>query len=303
MTIGLLDISTVLHRIRHRKDNPELGETTLSIISKIKERLNLDRIVCIQDFGGSRFRVEAFPEYKAHRKEKELTKREEERLDELRVWNKNLELFNPFFLSGKIYGVEADDLIGILYWELKAQGYTPIAITVDKDFLSAIPYTSVFNWEKDRYCTLEDTYNLRRSKFLLYQALQGDATDNIKGVCGQKTALVLVDNFDSFKEMKEFNLTNTSDLVGITPYNKRYVLSALQKIKTEEGWNDLKLSYSLVKIFKSRNELNEEEACQYDKVLHNIKTWVQTNEITPELESFLWENNVPDLAYRLERLF
>lgn len=299
--IGLFDYSTLIHTLRHSTSSVNYGQSIIDTYKRMKQNLGLDMLIFVQDQGKSRFRYDLFPEYKAHRKAKELTEAEKASLAEMQIWNKNLKLFNDVIPSNRIQGVEADDLICMLYHLLKDE-YEIVPITVDKDFLSAIPASRIYNWKKSRYFSKEeDAYGFSPNKFLLSQALRGDSSDNIKGICGEKTAIILMNNFDNFKQIRDFE-GELDTLDGITRYNKHHIKKAIELLKTDEGWERLKLSYQLVKIFRDTKSCNEEEIQKYEEVVDMVKTWQPAEEISEDLEMFLWENDSGDLLLELEAL-
>lgn len=288
MNIILVDISTILHKVRHSKTKESYGIEIIETINKLNRKFRNSRVIMIQDFGGSRFRKDLYPEYKGHRIEKELSEKEIEELNKMKDWNINLPLFYPFFESYSIFGVEADDLCCILYTRLTQQGYNVIVATQDKDYLGLVPLEHLYNIVKERFYDEEDRHLLSRSQFKLYQGLFGDLSDNIKGVCGEKTAIILASNFTTYTDMRKFDGEVTS-LEGVTSRNKRYISDALNKLKTEDGWNNLKLSYKLTSIFKDTTNLNEEESTRFLEIESKILNYTKPSElyVTDELYNFL----------------
>lgn len=301
--LGLIDISGILHYIRHSKDQTSYGMGIFEYVKNLKQTLQLDKIILVQDYGKSTYRTEIYPEYKANRQEKELTKAEQDRLDDLRAWNENLVKFDFYFLAVKLFGVEADDLAGILFHRLHEE-YDVTVITVDKDFMTTIPLGYLFNWYKNKYFDLqEDRQGLSQHKFLLWQTLQGDAVDNIKGVCGKKTALILMNNFENFKEMRDFS-GDVNFLEGVTTRNRRFIIQALEDIKDDEVWDRLKLNYKLVKIFTSTDSLNPKDSAAFEEIVDTIRNWQPKDfEMNEEMEKFLWSIGEPMLIDFLQEIF
>ena len=293
-TIGLFDISTLLHTIRQSTKKEPFGQSILSCISHLKNTLGLDEIICIRDIGKSRYRLDIYPEYKSHRAKRELSPAETDRLILMKKYAENLHLFEGLFLTYGIEGIEADDSIGILYQQLKEE-YEVIPITTDKDYMTSIPLNSLYNWKKQRYFDrIEDRYDLSQARFLMLQTLMGDSTDGIPSFCGAKTALVLLQNFKGFNDMRNF-IGDVSSLEGITPHNKRYVVKALADIKTPEGWQQLKLNYKLVNIFTDLDGeyLTPDEKNQIEFILDDMRYKVNEGYsefiLSDELEEFLFQ--------------
>lgn len=303
-TIGLFDISTLLHTIRQSTKKEPFGQSILSCISHLKNTLRLDEIICIRDIGKSRYRLDIYPEYKSHRAKRELSPAETDRLVLMKKYADNLHLFEGLFLTYGIEGIEADDSIGILYQQLKEE-YEVIPITTDKDYMTSIPLNSLYNWKKQRYFDrIEDRYDLSQARFLMLQTLMGDSTDGIPSFCGVKTALVLLQNFKGFNDMRNF-VGDVDSLEGITPHNKRYVIKALEEIKTDKGWQQLKMNFNLVKIFTDIEgvQLNDIENNALYRIIEDIKCKVNEGYsefiITDELEEFLFQYE-PELLLQLE---
>lgn len=300
-TIGLIDISTILHPIRLSKQDKKFGCSIISQVEFLKKTLGLDLVVLVQDYGKSRYRLDLYPEYKGHRAKKELTPEEESKLELMKYWNMNLDKFPFLWKTSKIFEVEADDIIGMLYNDLSEQ-FEVVVCTTDKDLQNVIPHTNLYNISKERYFNLEDRKGLDRNRFIIFQTIAGDLVDNIPRFAGEKTAIVLANNFSSFKDMRNYN-GDINILKGVTPYNKRYVEKFIQDIKKLEVWNGLKENYKLVNIFKDISNLNEDELKEYTKLLTDIKeNNLPDFEISNELEDFLESVNEDELLLILEDL-
>ena len=144
-----------------------------------------------------------------------------------------------------ISGYEADDIIATL--ADKMQGQTPVrVVSGDKDLFQIVTdNTHVIRPGKEGLLDVEiDPERLRElsgltpDQFVDYQALMGDATDNVPGVTGvgKKTALKLILEFGS--------LDNTYD-------NLNSVKSASLRDKLARGKDQAYLSKKLVRLEKS----------------------------------------------------
>lgn len=301
--IVLVDISTILHRVRLSTKGEKYGVALLSTLDTLKRTFRGYDIHFIQDFGGSRYRKELSDIYKAHRTEKIMTEDEERKLAEFRKWNSNLDLFYPFLKCYKIFGVEADDIICTLYTRLKEQGYEVKCCTIDKDFMTSIPVEDLYNLSKQRFFNQEDDRKgLTRKQFKLFQGLLGDQTDNVNGICGEKTAIVLANNFSSYKAMREFE-GDVNNLVGLTSHNKRYIIKALESLKEEEIWEELKLTYNLINIFTDSSKYSEKEWEEYLEIENKIVSDEEVEYVISEdLEDFLEEMNEIEVLYLIEEM-
>lgn len=304
--LGLIDVSTILHPIRLAKAKKNFGIAIIQKVLELKETLKLEEIVLVRDYGKSRYRLELYPEYKGQRGLKELTPEEQTRLDLMKVWADNLDKFHFLWKAVYIPNVEADDILGVLYQDLKDK-YDVVVCTTDKDIQNVIPHSNLYNIGKERYFNLDDRKGLSKSKFGLYQILAGDAIDNIPSFLGEKSAIILADNFATFKEMKDYN-GDVNELRGISPYNRRYIVKFLEDIKDEDIWKDLegklKLNYKLINIFKDKSNLNAIELQKYDEILkHILEDDFSEFEISEELEDFLEAVGEIEIINVLEGLF
>lgn len=304
--LGLIDVSTLLHPIRLAKVKKNFGVALLQKVLELKETLKLEEIILVRDYGKSRYRLELYPEYKGQRGLKELTSEEQDRLNLMKIWSDNLDKFPFLWKSVYIPNVEADDILGILYQDLKDK-YDVIVCTTDKDIQNVIPHSNLYNIGKSRYFNLDDRKNLSKSKFGLYQILAGDAVDNIPSFLGEKSAIILADNFTTFKEMRDY-VGDVNELIGVSPYNRRYIIKFLEDIKDEDTWKvleeKLKLNYKLINIFKDKSNLNAFELQKYDEILKCIvEDEFSELEITEELEDFLEKVNEIELLNIIEDMF
>ena len=200
----------------------------------------------------------------------------------------NLHLFEGVFVDGSNWGVEADDMLGMLFNDSRLSEYDIIVSSSDKDLMTVIPFHKIYDMNKGRYKTIEDCLGFNMSQWLGFQSLAGDATDDIpklKGV-GKGTAFKLIDRYRSLTEVIKQapnDYTNEKD---------RYIKKALEQIATSEGKEVLKLSFKLVKIMKDTSLLNQQELKRYNDIVQNILNFkLQDNIISEELDSYLLESN------------
>ena len=106
-------------------------------------------------------------------------------------------------------GYEADDLIGTLVMEGRANGIPSTVITRDKDLAQLISKNDVF-WDfagkgKVTYDQIPEYFGVWPEQVADFLALAGDAVDNIKGVpgVGKKTATALLQHFGSIDKLYE----------------------------------------------------------------------------------------------------
>lgn len=140
--------------------------------------------------GGTNFRKEIYPEYKANR-----TAPKPKHLDDLRQWA--VQELNAEVATD---GLEADDLLGI------NQSDDTIICSLDKDLLQIPGYH--FSWEiNGKGWTRPDTFvtqtEIEGLRLFYEQCLKGDVSDNVKGIAGigNKKAQVILSKCHTEQDM------------------------------------------------------------------------------------------------------
>lgn len=148
------------------------------------------------------FRNDIYPEYKAQR---ELPPPElEAQFSACMRLCKALGL--PTFVDEKY---EADDIIGTLSRQARAQGFASVIVTSDKDLAQLINDGDLlWDFAKDRkldYAGVQDHFGVAPQQIVDYLALVGDKVDNIPGVAGigAKSASALLNHFGSLDQLYE----------------------------------------------------------------------------------------------------
>ena len=96
---------------------------------------------------------------------------------------------------------EADDYIATLTRLAQADGQSVVIVSRDKDLLQLLgPNDSLWDFAADQHMRVEDVpdkFGVRADQMLDYQALVGDAVDNIPGIAGigPKAAVALLNHF------------------------------------------------------------------------------------------------------------
>jgi DNA polymerase-1 len=184
MTTALIDGDIVAYRVACTCEDDDSDDYVFSKVDDI-----IDKITFYTDSdeyrvfltGSNNFRKAIYPEYKAHRPtEKPFWL---QKIREYLVKNWNAEICE---------GQEADDAMGINQTE------ETIICTIDKDLLM-IPGQH-YNFVKDEFQTV--TY-MDGLKHFYMQCLQGDRSDNIKGIpgIGPKKAERILEGCDSEYQM------------------------------------------------------------------------------------------------------
>jgi DNA polymerase-1 len=183
-----------------------------SLLDVIK-RERPDHLAVCFDKGGSKDRVEAYPEYKANR---DVTP------DAIKVavpyiYDILKAMHIPIMVKE---GFEADDVIGTLSKQAEKEGYQTFMVTPDKDFAQLVSenifmYRPMFGggyetWgipEVQKKFEVEDPLQV-----IDYLGMMGDASDNIPGLpgVGDKTAKKFIAAYGSMEGLLE----NTHELKG-----------------------------------------------------------------------------------------
>ncbi len=106
-------------------------------------------------------------------------------------------------------GFEADDVLATVAREAEALGGNCMVVTGDKDCRQLITdHVQVYNVRKDLYydaAALEEEWGVRPDQVVDYQALVGDAVDNVPGVAqiGPKAARELLEKYDTLDGILE----------------------------------------------------------------------------------------------------
>jgi len=147
--------------------------------------------------------------------------------------------YNAIVMEHNFY--EADDFIASAVEYAKTRGLCSYIMSTDKDMEQLIDeHTFIINYSNDNEIKninwFLEKYHFEPKYLLDYLALMGDASDNIPGVkgIGKKTAQDLIQNYTSIKNI----------------YQNIDKLKPAQQKKLENGKDDVRLSYALVKLNK-----------------------------------------------------
>ncbi|RKY06497.1 MAG: DNA polymerase I [Planctomycetota bacterium] len=170
--------------------------TLLGLIGRAKP----DMLVVAMDSASPSFRVDMYPEYKAHR-----PPMPEDLPAQIKQIERILEAMNIPML--RVDGWEADDIIGTLAKVATEKGIDTLICSKDKDMLQLLnEHVAAYDIKKDIITDtqkLMDDKGLSPEQFIDVLALQGDAADNIPGVpdVGPKTATDWIQKYGSLDEL------------------------------------------------------------------------------------------------------
>ncbi|MFA6467232.1 MAG: DNA polymerase I [Patescibacteria group bacterium] len=221
----IIDSNALLHRAWHAipplktKDgtmvNAVFGYTSL-LLNIIKE-LKPEYLIASFDLAGKTFRHEEYADYKAQR-----VKQADEFYEQFPLSKEVLTAFNIPIMSQT--GFEADDIIGTISKEAYEQykDLEIIIITGDLDALQLVnDRTKVLTLKKGFNDTViydieavKERYGLEPAQLIDLKAIQGDSSDNIKGVkgIGAKGASDLIKEFGSLDNLyKKLDTANIKE--------------------------------------------------------------------------------------------
>ena len=199
-TLVLIDGSSYLYRAYHampdlraEPGNPESPATgairgMINMLQAIRKEVAADYAVCVFDASGPTFRDALYPEYKAHR-----SPMPDDLRSQIEPIHEVVRLMGWPVLA--IQGVEADDVIGTLAKTAAAQGVNVVISSGDKDLSQLVdPHIMVMDTMSGKrrdVAGVTAEFGVPPAQMIDYQALVGDAVDNVPGVAkvGPKTAV------------------------------------------------------------------------------------------------------------------
>src|SRR5712691_868032 len=215
-----------------------------SMLTKVMADEHPDLIAVAFDApGGSTYRIELDPEYKAGRKETPDLFRSQlplihEVLNALEI--KKLE----------IPGVEADDVIATLATRAAAEGTDVVIVTGDRDSYQLVhdPHVKVLYNKRgvsdyalyDEAGIAERCLGVTPAQYLDYASLRGDTSDNLPGVpgIGEKTAAKLITTYGNLEGIYEH-------LEELPPKQKTNLADARDRVFKNRAMSRLTLDVDL----------------------------------------------------------
>ncbi|MGM0607346.1 MAG: DNA polymerase I [Candidatus Muiribacteriota bacterium] len=247
----------------------------LNMFFKITQDFKPDCMVIVQDKVRGGFRMNIYPEYKAHRDETP-----EELKSQFEIFNRLLKTMNIPTMSDENY--EGDDIIGSLCNEF-GHNHEVYIVSGDKDNLQLLdisPNIKMIMTKKgiseikvyDRN-NFKEEFGFEPLKIIDYKALTGDKSDNIPGVkgVGDKTAKKLISEFGSLENIYK----NIDSIKG-----------AVQK-KLVNNKENAFLSQKLAEIsLEYKTNLKDEDLCYSEKFGQEFAELMTELEFKKFLEKF-----------------
>ena len=209
----LIDGNAIIHRAFHaippfRTSSGELVNSVYGFASILLNLLNNEKpdyIAVAFDLKGKTFRHKEYKEYKATR-----TKASDDLYSQIPKIHQLVAAFKiPIYTAE---GFEADDVLGTLAKKAEQHNLNTFIVTGDMDTLQLVTdKTKVMTFVKfsqmkiyDRQAVL-DRYGLTPEQVIDMKGLQGDSSDNIKGVAGvgAKTTKTLLQKYETIEGVYE----------------------------------------------------------------------------------------------------
>ncbi len=251
-TLLLVDGSSYLYRAFHAMPDlravpgdPASAATgairgMINMLQALRKEVHADYAACVFDAKGPTFRDALYPEYKQHRAPMP---------DDLRA--QIAPIHEVVRLMGwkvlDVPGVEADDVIGTLAVTAARQGIEVIVSSGDKDLAQLvdehITIIDTMSGKRRDQAGVEAEFGVPARLMVDFQALVGDAIDNVPGVekVGPKTAAKWLQEYGSLDAVVQ----SADKIKGVAGENLRKALAWLPKgrqlltIKTDcdlDGW-------------------------------------------------------------------
>ena len=186
-------------------------------VESLAKSYNAGQIIVLAD-GGSFYRKEIFPEYKANRKEKYADQTEQEAKEFemfMAEFSNTLTLLKEKYPVFQFKGVEADDIAAYIVKEFDYDDCWLISSDKDWDLLindkvsrfSTVTRkeTTVHNWDEH--------YDFEIPDYITFKCLTGDKGDNVPGIpgIGPKRAVQLMEQYG-----------DVFDIYGACPIDGKY---------------------------------------------------------------------------------
>ena len=186
-------------------------------VESLAKSYNAGQIIVLAD-GGSFYRKEIFPEYKANRKEKYADQTEQEAKEFemfMAEFSNTLTLLKEKYPVFQFKGVEADDIAAYIVKEFDYDDCWLISSDKDWDLLISDKVsrfstvtrkeTTVHNWDEH--------YDFEIPDYITFKCLTGDKGDNVPGIpgIGPKSAVQLMQQYG-----------DVFDIYGACPIDGKY---------------------------------------------------------------------------------
>jgi DNA polymerase-1 len=201
---GTSNLYRAFHAVRDLSNKQGLPTNALygftSMLKKLVKDLGPRYLAVALDLPGPTFRHEAYPEYKATRRETP-----EALVVQIPYVKRICRAFNVHVLE--LPGFEADDILGTLADKASKAGYEVVVVASDKDLLQLVgEKVTVYNPINGQFLDSDGVvrvFGVRPEQVPDVLALWGDSSDNIPGVAGigEKGAKELIRRYGNLEEV------------------------------------------------------------------------------------------------------
>jgi DNA polymerase-1 len=204
----LVDGSGFIFRAYHalppltRADGTPVGAVLgfCNMLAKLEKDMGATHMAVIFDAARRTFRMDIYPDYKAHRPDAP-----EDLVPQFALVRDAARAFG--LPAIELPGFEADDLLASYALAAKKVGEDVVIVSGDKDLMQLMDDgVELYDPIKSKVLTADDVMNkfgVGPDKVVDVQALMGDSTDNVPGVpgIGVKTAAELINTYGSLEEL------------------------------------------------------------------------------------------------------
>lgn len=181
----IIDANNILYRAYFKNGAGDFYRTiefSMEMIFSLIRKFNPREVYIVWDGGKSTARCRVLPEYKANRKRQD----DEHRENINKIRNILKDLIEPLpFIQLSQSGLEGDDVIGILSERTNGKN---LIVSNDLDMIQLInDVTCLLLPTKNRLLKLDNIdefLGIPLKYFILFKAMVGDVSDNIKGIKG-----------------------------------------------------------------------------------------------------------------------
>ncbi|MDR0677666.1 MAG: DNA polymerase I [Holosporaceae bacterium] len=223
------------------------------MLISLLEKHRSDLFCVVLDSGRDTFRMQIYPEYKANRSETP-----EELKAQLPMLKDVCDAFGVPNIKKK--GFEADDIIATYSDKMSRSGYEVRIVSSDKDLMQLVTdKVSLFDPMKSKIIQSEEViekYGVLPSQMVFFQALMGDASDNVPGIegIGPKTASKLINEFQTIDRLYDNIEYVKSEKIRNNLITQKEALDISLKLVTleknaeiDEDFRDFTVSFDPVK--------------------------------------------------------
>ena len=216
-TVWVVDSHSLIHQVFHAL--PEMtsprGEPVGAVFGFTRDMLYIleqkrpDYLFCAFDLPGRTFRQDLYEPYKIQRPEMDV-----DLVPQIDTIRRVIETLGIPALGCP--GYEADDVLATVAREAQRRGGRCVLVTADKDCRQLLTdWVAVYNIRKDEVfdaARLQEEWGIRPEQVIDFQALVGDAVDNVPGVplIGPKLARQLLEQYGTLEAV----LDHASELSG-----------------------------------------------------------------------------------------